>query len=215
MFLEFSRININKKKKIKEFNHIFITLLKKIYDKSIKAVQIEFYITTLLPPIFMFVKGEKKQTLVDKLEEVIKVENESIIISNHLRNEESKASTSEKNGKKNKGTSNTKSDKKEKDLMDMKSMQWMIKQLTNENIDLNKNKGEGKKPYNPFIKKRTNTTTPLQIHPSLGINLEDYDMDNFCRTHHANDFEKTCLEFINSFLTMLLLSEPPKKDKTD
>ena len=66
----------------------------------------------------------------------------------------------------------------------------MIKQLTNEIIDLNKNKREGKKPFKPLIKKRTNTYTPPQIPSTLGINLEDYAMDNFCRTHHANHSEK-------------------------
>ena len=76
-------------------------------------------------------------------------------------------------------------------------MQWMIKQLTNSIIDLNKNKGEGKKTFNPFIKKITNTYTPPQIPTTFGINLKEYAMDYFCRTHHANHYEKTCLEFIN------------------
>ena len=40
-------------------------------------------------------------------------------------------------------------------------------------------------------------------------------MDNFCCTHHVNHSEKTCLEFINYFSTMLLPSENPKKDKKD
>ena len=107
------------------------------------------------------------------------------------------------------------SDKNDKESIDMDSMQRMIKQLTNEIIDLKKSKGEGKKPFKPFIKKRTNIDTPPQIPPSLGINLEEYSMDNFCHTHHANHNEKTCPEFINSFLAMLLPSEPPKKDKKD
>ena len=94
-------------------------------------------------------------------------------------------------------------------------MQWMIKQITNEIIDLKKNKGAGKKPFKPFIKKRTNIDTPPQIPPTSGINLEDCDMDNFCRTHHANHSEKTCLEFLNSFLALLLPPKPPKKDKKD
>ena len=81
----------------------------------------------------------------------------------------------------------------------------MIKKLTDEIIDLKKNKGERKKPFNPFIKNRTNIDTPPQIPPTPRINLENYAMDNFCRTHHANHFEKTCLEFINSFSAMLLL----------
>jgi hypothetical protein len=43
----------------------------------------------------------------------------------------------------------------------------------------------------------TNVDTPPHIPPTSGINLEDYAMDNFYQTHHANHFEKTCFEFIN------------------
>ena len=89
----------------------------------------------------------------------------------------------------------------------------MIKHLTNEIIDLKKNKGEGKKPLKPFIKKRTNIDTPPQIPPILRISLDNYAMDNLCHTHHANHSEKTCSEFINSFSKMFLPPKPPKKDK--
>ena len=71
----------------------------------------------------------------------------------------------------------------------MASMQRVIKQLTNDIIDLNKNKGEGKKPFKPFMKKRTYFVP--QIPPTLGINIEDYAMENYCHTHHANHSERT------------------------
>ena len=74
----------------------------------------------------------------------------------------------------------------------MDSMQRMIKQLKNEIIDLKKSKGEGKKPFKPFINKMTITDTPCHIPPTLRINLEEYDMENFCHTHHANHSKKTC-----------------------
>ena len=69
----------------------------------------------------------------------------------------------------------------------MASVQRVLKQITNELIDLKKSKGEGKKPFKPFIKRRTESTPPLP--PTSGINIEDYAMDNFCRTHHANHSE--------------------------
>ena len=97
----------------------------------------------------------------------------------------------------------------------MESMQQMIKKLTDEIIYLKKNNGEGKKPFKPFIKRRTNIDTSPQIPPTFGINLEDYVMDNFCHTHHANHFEKTCLEFINSFSMMSFPPKPPKKDEEE
>ena len=128
----------------------------------------------------------------ENLEEAIKVEKDITSISSHIGNEENKASTSEKKGKKGKWISKLESKKKDKDPIDMESMQQMIKQLTNEIIDLKKNKVEGKKPFKPFFKKKTNTDTPPLIPPTLGINLEDYAMDNFCCTHHANHSERTC-----------------------
>ena len=73
----------------------------------------------------------------------------------------------------------------------MESMQQMIKQLTNEIIDLKKNKEEGKKPFKPFFKKKTNTDTPPLRPSTSGINLEDYAMENFCHTHHANHSNRT------------------------
>jgi hypothetical protein len=93
----------------------------------------------------------------------------------------------------------------------MASMQRVIKQLTNDIIDLKKNNGEGKKPFKPFMKKRTYSAP--QIPPTSGINIEDYAMENYCCTHHVNHSERTCFEFINSFTAMLIPPEPPRKDK--
>ena len=93
----------------------------------------------------------------------------------------------------------------------MESMQRVLKQITNELIDLKKSKGEGKKPFKSFMKNRTDSAPPIP--PTSGINIEDYAMDNLCRTHHANHSERTCPEFINYFTSMLTPPEPPKKDK--
>ena len=61
----------------------------------------------------------------------------------------------------------------------------------NEIIDLNKNKGEGKKPFNHFFKRKTNMNNPPPTPSNFGINLEDYAMENFCHAHHANHSERT------------------------
>ena len=102
-----------------------------------------------------------------------KVDKYMASISSHLRNEENKASTSERNGKKGQTISKSEANKKDKDPTDMESMQQMIKQLTNEIIYINKNKGEEKKPFKPLFKKKINTDTPPPIPPTLGINLGD------------------------------------------
>lgn len=96
--------------------------------------------------------------------------------------------------------------------MKLESMKRIIKQLTIQIIDLKSNKGEGKKPFNPFFKKKRNTYYTPQIPPTLGIDLEDYAMEKYCRMHHENHSERTCPGFINSFTAMLLPLEPPKKE---
>ena len=78
-------------------------------------------------------------------------------------------------------------------------------------MNLKRSKGEGNKP----IKNKTNTHTSPQVPPTSRINLEDYIMNNFCRTHYANHSKKTCLEFISSFKEMLLPHEPLRKDERE
>ena len=90
-------------------------------------------------------------------------------ISSHQGNEDNKPYSLEKSIKKNKGIPKSDLEKKEKDPMDMESMQRVIKQLTKEIIDLKKNKGERKKPFKPFMKKRTDFAP--QIPPISGINI--------------------------------------------
>jgi hypothetical protein len=214
-FLELSRIKINKKEKVKDFNHRFITLLNRILENQFEAVQIEFYTTDLLLPISMFIKIKEKWTLAENFQEAIKVEKDLTSISSHPRNEENTTSTSERNSKKNEGISKTKSEKEDKELKDMESMQQMIKQIMNEIIDLKKNKSEGNKPFNPFLNKKVDTGTSSLFPPTLGINLEDYDMNNLCRSHHANHSERTCPEFINSFKEMTLPQGLPKEKRDE
>ena len=97
----------------------------------------------------------------------------------------------------------------------MESMYQMIRQLTSEVINLKTSNGKGKKLSKTFLNKETNTNTSPYIPPTLGNNLEDYAMDNFCRTHHANHSEKTCLEFINSFRAMLIPLEEDKNKEEE
>ena len=56
-------------------------------------------------------------------------------------------------------------------------MERIISQLQDEITKLKKDKGEGKK----HVKKKINTS--LKVPPE--INLEEYALDNFCRTHGA------------------------------
>ena len=82
-------------------------------------------------------------------------------------------------------------------------------------IDLKKNKREGMKHFNPILNKKVYMVTSLSFPLTSGIKLEDYAMENFCRTHHANHSERTCPEFINSFRAMMLTQGPHKENKRD
>lgn len=137
----------------------------------------------------MFVKSREKRTLEENFLEAIKVEKYLASISSHQGNEESKPSSLEKSIKKKKGISKLDSEKKDKEPTDMESIQRVIKNLTNEIIDLKKNKGEGKKTFKPFLKKRAYCSP--QIPPTSGINLEYYAMENYFCTHHVNHLERT------------------------
>ena len=70
---------------------------------------------------------------------------------------------------------------------------------------------ETNKTFNEFMKKRTNFSP--QIPPISSINIEDYAMDNYCRTHNANHSERTCPKFINYFIALLTPLEPPRREK--
>ena len=212
LVLELSRMMFEKNDKVEDFNRRFINLLNKIPGNPVESIQVEFYIVALPPAIAMFVKAREKITLAENFLEAIKVEKDMASISSHQGNEENKPYSSEKNTKKNKGILRTDTKKKDKEPIDTTSMKRVIKQLTNDIIDLKKNIGEGKKPFKLFMKKRTYFVP--QLPPTLGINIENYAMDNFCRTHHANHYERTCPEFINSFTAMLTPPEPPRKDNT-
>ena len=111
---------------------------------------------------------------------------------------------------KNKGFFKSDPEKKDKEPMDMESMWRVIKHLTNDIIDLKKNKGEGKKPFKPFLKKKIDFAP--QILPTSGIKLEYCAMENYCHTHHVNNSERTCPKFINYFTATLTPLEPPKKE---
>ena len=60
-----------------------------------------------------------------------------------------------------------------------------------------------------------NKNTSPQIHHTLGINLEDYAMDKFCRAHYGNHSEKTCSEFTNLFKAMILPRELQEEDEEE
>ena len=90
----------------------------------------------------------------------MQVEKDIASIASSQGNEENKPCSSEKTTKK-KGILKIDSVKKDKEPTDMASVQRVLKQITNELIDLKKIKGEGKKPFKPFMKKRIDSAPPI------------------------------------------------------
>ena len=95
----------------------------------------------------------------------------------------------------------------EEDLTES-NLERVISQIQDEISNLKMNKGQGKK----HVKKKINTNTSLKVPPTPKINLEEYALDNFCRTHGAYHSEKTCPEFLNSFYALLLPPGTPEKE---
>ena len=68
-------IRMNENEKVKDFNQRSMSLLNGIPIKPVETVQIEHYVSTLPPNIAMFVKTQRKLTLVDNFVEAIQVDN--------------------------------------------------------------------------------------------------------------------------------------------
>ena len=88
LFLELLGIRMDENEKDKDFNQRFITLLNRIPINLAEAVQIEYCTFALPPNIAMFVKTQRKLTLVDNFAEAIQVEKDYEIMSSCLGDEE-------------------------------------------------------------------------------------------------------------------------------
>ena len=81
-------IRMNENEKVKYFNERFMSLLNGIPIKPTETVQIEHYVSALPPNIAMFVKTQRKLTLVDNFAEAIQVEKDFETMSSCLGEEE-------------------------------------------------------------------------------------------------------------------------------
>ena len=77
-------------------------------------------------------------------------------------------------------------DRKEQDAFDIEGLQRVVKQLSNEIIDLKNNLGEGTSRIGFFIFLDKKHFPPRQHPPPENINIQDYAMDNFCYAHKDN-----------------------------
>ena len=89
-------MRMEKKEKVQEFNKRFATLLNSFSAATKPAEEslVEYYITTLYPPIAMFVKREVKVTFIENYEEDKRVEADLDSIARHTLEPEVKPTVS-------------------------------------------------------------------------------------------------------------------------
>lgn len=89
---ELIAIIMEKKEKVKDFNHCFITLL---YNNLVDAMAIEYYTSTRVSSITIFIISARKNTLTENFNEALIMEKEMLSPTGNTTKEDLKA-----NGKK-------------------------------------------------------------------------------------------------------------------
>ena len=142
LVLELSRICMETKKKVKDFNQRFLTLRNRIPATSRPAedVTIEFYTSALPVSMAMFVRRAAKPTLTETFDEAIKVEKYMFAIKTNPGVDTDSASSSRKKTESPSKTSTP--EKKGQDALELDNLQRVIKKLSNEIIDLKKGTSE-------------------------------------------------------------------------
>jgi hypothetical protein len=72
---------------------------------------------------------------------------------------------------------------------DLENLQWMIKNLSNEIVDMKKSFGEGnqnQRPYKPLFKRNPPFKAIELPRANLNIDLEIVASDSFCTHHQEN-----------------------------
>ena len=127
-------MRMGNKEKVQDFNQRFTTLLNNFSaaTKPIEESLIEYYTTSLDPPIAMFVKRAVKTTLVEKYEEAKKVEADLDSIARHTLEPNLKHTTSKRHLLLTKP--------KEEHSNELKNVVKMVQKLSNKIVDMEKDK---------------------------------------------------------------------------
>ena len=119
----------------------------------------------------MFVKQSQKTTLQGNFAKAIRVEKDLASLKVNQGNDNPSTS---------KGPVKTHTDRRDQHSFDIEGLQRMVKQLSNEIIDLKKNSGESTFGRGFFRFPDKKHFPPRQHPPPKNINIQDYVMDNFC-----------------------------------
>ena len=138
----------------------------------------------------MLLKQTHKITLQDNFTEAIRIEKDLANLKGSQANDKPSSSNV---------PIKTHGNRRDQDSFDMKGLHRMVKQLSNEIIDLKKNSGESTSGRG-FFRFPDKKHFPQKQHPPpKNINIQDYAMDNFFWAHKDNHSEKHCPAFINMF----------------
>ena len=150
---------MEKKEKVQDFNQRFTTLLNRFSAATKPAEEslIEYYTTTLDPPITMFVKRSGKVTLVENYEEAKKVEAYLDSIAKHTPELELKYTTRKRPLLLTKP--------REERSNELENVVKMVQKLSNKIVDIEKDKGTSsyRNPFNPYYKKRKRVDNPNHL----------------------------------------------------
>ena len=195
------------KEKVKDFNQCFINLRNKIPVESrpTKGVVTKFYTSALLQTMAMFVKQAQNTTFQGNFAEAIRVKKD--LSSLKVNQGDDKPSTSRAPVK-------THTDRREQDSFNIEGLQRMVKQLSNEIIDLKKNSGKSTSRRAFFRFPNKKHFPPRHHPPPENINIQDYAIDNLCQAHKDNHSKKNFPTLINMFelFTMSQTNPPPSEE---
>lgn len=115
LVLELSRIRMNGKEKIKDFNQCFLSLRNKISVESrpLEGVVIEFYTLDLPQTMAMFMKQNHKVTVQDNFIEAIRIEKDLTNLKGSQANDKPSSS---------RVPIKTHADRRDQDSFDMKGL---------------------------------------------------------------------------------------------
>ena len=169
-----------------------------VATKPTEESLIDYYTTTLDPPIEMFVKRSSKITLVENYEEAKKVEADLDGIAKHTPKPELKHTTSKRPLLLTKP--------KEEHSNELENVVKMVQKLSNKIVDMEKDRGTSsyRNPFNPYYKKKEECGKPRpSVNNSTVLNFNKEGMDNLCIFHQEPHCENSCPQWINSMTLVM------------
>jgi hypothetical protein len=173
LVMDLSNLKMNAKKKVKDFNQIFLTLKNRIPVDlmPVESLVIAYYTKALHQSIAIWVKRSKKATLLEAFEEATQIEKDILSLKDSSRNETETVSSSKKKIEILPRPTQNKTQPKN---VDLENLTKVVQKLSNQVIDLRRlieEASSSKGPYKPPFQKNSPPNRPNPN--SEGLNLEN------------------------------------------